>query len=104
MAYKLLITGAWSLKKAFWKPISKIQNPIWYKYYLQKYIVNYEGEKENDTNDIAHFFKKLLIDAFQDLSSDIDTINKLFLTQLSLFQNIKSANIVNTLADNAFKH
>lgn len=71
---------------------------------MQDYIINYDGEKKDDINDIAHFFKELLIDAPQGLSPDIDTTNKLFLTQFSFFQNMESVNTVNTLADNAFKH
>ena len=66
--------------------------------------MNYEDEKEDDKDDVAHFFKELLIDAPQDLFLDIDTTNELFLTRLGPLQKIKSANTINTMADNAFKH
>lgn len=75
-----------------------------YERYLQQYIINYEGEEDDDTADVAHFFKELLIDAPQDLSLDTDTTNELFLTQLDPLQNIESTNTINLLADNAFKH
>ena len=55
-------------------------------------------------DDVAHFFKELLIDAPQDLSTNADMTNELFLTQLGPLQNIKSTNTINTLANNAFKH
>ena len=45
-----------------------------------------------------------MIDALQNLFSDINTTNELFLTWLGSFQNIESANIINALADNAFKY
>lgn len=66
--------------------------------------MNYESEKKDKINDITHFFKKLLMDILQDFSLDICTTNKLFLTQLSLLQKIKSANTINTLANNTFKY
>lgn len=43
-------------------------------------MVNYKVKKKDDIDNITHFFKELLIDTFQDLFSDIDIINKLFLT------------------------
>lgn len=66
--------------------------------------MNYEGKKKDDTNDIAHFFKKLLIDVPQNLFLNINITNKLFLIQLGYFQNIESANIIIIQANNAFKH
>ncbi len=72
---------------------------------MRQYIINYEGEEDDDTDDdVAHFFKELLIDAPQDLSLDTDTTNELFLTQLGPLQNIESTITTNLLADNAFKH
>lgn len=47
---------------------------------MQKYIVNYKGEKEDNADNIALFFKELLINIFQDLLFDIDITNELFLT------------------------
>lgn len=66
--------------------------------------MNYEGKKEDDTNNIAHFFKELLIDTLQDILSDIDTTNELFITKFDLFQNIRSTNTINTLVNNTFKY
>lgn len=71
---------------------------------MQDYIVDYEGKKEDDIDDVAHFFKKLLIDTSQDVSSNTDTTNKLFLTQLGPLQNTKLTNTINLLSDNVFKH
>lgn len=71
---------------------------------MQQYIINYKGEEDDDTDDVAHFFKELLINAPHNLSLDIDTTNELFLTQLSPLQNTKLTNTINLLADNAFKH
>lgn len=71
---------------------------------MQAYIVNYEDEKKDNTDDVVYFFKELLIDARQNLFPDLNTTNKLILTQLDHFQIIESANTVNTLANNAFKH
>ncbi len=91
-------------KKRFGKRFPEYKSRPGYERYLQDYIVNFEVEEEDDTDDVAHFFKELLIDASQDLSPDIDTKNELFLTQLGPLQNIESANTVNILADNAFKN
>ena len=55
-------------------------------------------------DNITHFFKDLLIDAFQEFLSNVDTTNKLFLIKLGPLQNVESSNTINTLADNAFKH
>lgn len=70
---------------------------------MQNYLVNYESKKEDNTDNVAYFFKKLVIDILHDLFLDINTTNKLFLTQFGPLQNIKSANTVNTLGDNAYK-
>lgn len=64
----------------------------------------FEGDEKDDINNITRFFKKLWIDASQDLSLDIDIISKLFLTQLSLFENIKLTNTINSLINNIFKY
>ena len=71
---------------------------------MQDYIINHEDKEKDNIDNIAHFFKELLIDAPQDLFSDINITNKLFLTWLGSLQNIELANTVNTLADNVFKH
>lgn len=65
--------------------------------------MNYEDKEKDNINDVAYFLKKLLIDTSQELFLDIDTINKFFLTQLDLFQNNVSANIINILVVNIFK-
>lgn len=49
-----------------------------YKRYLQDYIINYKVKQKNKTNNIAHFFKKVLIDASQNFFQNIDTTKKLF--------------------------
>lgn len=66
--------------------------------------MNYEGKKEDNIDDVAQYFKKLLINIVQDLSIDADIMNKLFITKLGLLQNIELTNTINILADNAFKH
>ncbi len=71
---------------------------------MQDYILKYKDENENNTDDVTYFFKELLIDIPQDLSTDADTTNKLFITKLSLFQNIKSTNTINILTDHTFKY
>lgn len=71
---------------------------------MQDYILNYKSEKENNIDNVANFFKELLIDALLDLFLDINITNKLFLTQFGPLENIKSANTVNNVADNAFKY
>lgn len=71
---------------------------------MQDYIIEYKGEEENNIDDIAHFFTELMIDVYPDLSSNTNTTNELFLTQLNPLQNAKSTNIINLLADNIFKH
>ena len=91
-------------KKRFGNRFPEYKSRPGYERYLQDYIVNYEGEEEDDTDDVAHFFKELLIDASQDLFLNINTTNELFLTRLGPLQNIESANTINTLAENAFKH
>lgn len=66
--------------------------------------MNYKNEKEDDIDNVAHFFKKLLIDAPQDLLSDAETRIELFIIKIGPLSNIKSANTINTLADNGFKY
>lgn len=71
---------------------------------MQNYIVNNKDKKEDNIDQITHIFKEVLIDTPQNLFLNIDTINKLVFTQLGFFQNIKLANIVNNLANNASKY
>lgn len=71
---------------------------------MQDYKVNYESEEENDIDDVAYFIKKLLVDTPQNLLTDVDTTNKLFITKLDSLQNIKSINTINILANTVFKH
>lgn len=42
-------------------------------------MVNNEGKEENDTDDRIYFFKKLLINIYQNFFLYINTIDKLFL-------------------------
>ena len=72
---------------------------------MQQYIAHYEGnDEDDDTDDVAYFFKELSIDASKDLLPDVDITDELFLTSIGALQNIESTNTINLLANNAFKH
>lgn len=68
-------------QKIIWPPVFySIKAGLVYSHYLQDYIISYESKKKVNTNHIALFFKKLLINAPQALFLNIHTINELFLT------------------------
>lgn len=55
-------------------------------------------------DNIAYFFKKLLINIFKNLLLNTNTTNILYLTLFDILQNIESLNTINLLANNIFNY
>lgn len=47
------------------KQFLKYKNQFNNKYYFQNYIINYKSKKKKNINNVIYFFKKLLINIFQ---------------------------------------
>lgn len=71
---------------------------------MQQYIAHYKSNKNNNTNNIAYFFKKLPINISKDFSPNKNTIYELFFILFDFFQNIKLLNTINLLVNNVFKY
>ena len=92
-------------KKRFSNRFPKYKSRPGYEHYLQQYIAHYKGnDEDNDTNDVAYFFKELSIDASKDFLPNEDTIDELFFISIGALQNIESTNTINLLANNVFKY
>ena len=92
-------------KKRFRNQFPKYKGHARYERYLQQYIAHYKGnDEENNTNDVAYFFKELSINASKNLLTNVDITDELFLSSINALQNIESTNTINLLANNVFKH
>lgn len=76
-----------------------------YEQNFQRWITEYEGI--DDDEDIAHYFEDLSIDADNDCMPGFEsfyTESEQFHTSIGQLHSSESLTVVNTLADNAFKH
>ena len=76
-----------------------------YERNFQRWITEYEGI--DDDEDIAHYFEDLSIDADNDCTLGSESFHmesEQFYISIGQLNNSESKSIINTLADNTFKH
>ena len=92
-------------KKRFGDCYPKYKARPSYKRNLQRWITEYEGV--DDDEDIAHYFGDLSIDTQNDNTPERESFyigSGQFYTSFGQLEGSESMTVVNTLADNAFKH
>lgn len=93
------------LKKKFSDRYPEFKTRPNYKQNFQHWITEYKGVDDNE--DIAYYFENLLINIDNNCTPGIESFYtnfKQFHTSIGQLHNSKSLIVVNTLANNAFKH
>lgn len=92
-------------KKKFGDRYPKYKTQSTYERNFKRWITEYKGIDDN--KDIAHYFDNLSIDADHDYtpgSGSFHTESEQFHTSIGQLDSAESKTVINTRADNAFKH